>query len=166
MNKSAHGQGDDEMMRLSQPPNKPEDLWTYVPYLLNRLTTRYNTDQNRDLSDYGIGSAVLRTLSVLHIHKTLTVNEIAAYAVIEQSNSSRTVDSMVRAGLVERRIAKVDQRRRQVVLTEKGREQLKRLWPIMARNHARLIDGIPAADLEIFVRTLHAMIHNVHEEPI
>lgn len=166
MNKSIHTGKDDEVIRRSQPPNTPEDLRTYAPYLMNRLMNRYNMDQNRDLSEYGVSSAVLRTLSVLHIHKTLTVNEIASYAVIEQSNTSRTVDSMVKAGLVERRIAKTDMRRRQIVLTDKGRKLLKRLWPVMSQNHARLIDGIPAADLEVFVRTLHAMIGNVHEESI
>ena len=79
-----------------------EELETYIPYLLNRLANRWNADQNGDLSAHGINGTALRALSVLLIHKTLTVNEIAAYAAVEQSNASRAIDSMVMAGLVER----------------------------------------------------------------
>lgn len=160
------GDGEDGAVRRPRPPGTPEELRAYAPYLMNRLMNRYNADQNRDLGEHGSGGAFLRILSVLYVHETLTVNEIAAYAVIEQSNASRTVETMVRAGLAERRIAATDLRRRQIVLTESGRAQLERLWPVMAQNHARLVDGIPAADMEAFVRTLRTMLRNVREEPI
>jgi len=39
---------------------------------------------NRDLSEHGLNNVVLRTLSILYIHKTLTVNNWAVLAVTEQ----------------------------------------------------------------------------------
>lgn len=156
MSKPAH-----PLKEPARPPATTEDLEAYIPYLLNRLTNRWNIDQNRDLGDHGINGTVLRALSVLRMHETLTVNEIANYAVVEQSNASRTIDTMVTAGLVERRIAETDLRRREVALTEKGAQLHKDLWPIMIANYERLVSGIPASDLRTCIATLLAMIGNI-----
>ena len=96
----------------SGPPRTKDQLQNYIPYLFNRLANRWNLDQNRDLSEHGVNNVVFRTLSVLFIYKTLTVNEIAVLAVTEQSTASRMVESMVSSGLVKREIAEEDQRRR------------------------------------------------------
>jgi len=98
----------------SGPPRTKDQLQTYIPYLFNRLSNRWNLDQNRDLGEHGINNVVFRTLSVLYIYKTLTVNEIAVLAVTEQSTASRMVESMVSSGWVKREIAEEDQRRRMV----------------------------------------------------
>lgn len=140
---------------------KPEDLHAYIPYLLNWLTTRWNFDQNRELSAHGINATILRALSALYIFQRLTVNEIAAYAMAEQSNASRTIDSMVAAGLVERHISQSDLRRRDIMLTEKGEALLIQLWPAMVNNHQRLIANIPRKNLEICIATMQAMMRNL-----
>ncbi len=137
-----------------------QDLENYIPYLLNRLAYRWNLDQSRDLGDYGVSGTVLRALSSLHIFTTLTVNEIATYAAVDQSNASRAIDTMVSSGLVERQIAESDLRRREVVLTDKGRELLKTLWPMMMSNRDRFIANIPEKNLRICADTLRAMLRN------
>ena len=73
----------------SGPPRTRDQLQNYIPYLFNRLANRWNLDQNRDLSEHGVNNVVFRTLSVLFIYKTLTVNEVAVLAVTEQSTASR-----------------------------------------------------------------------------
>jgi DNA-binding MarR family transcriptional regulator len=156
---------EDEALQASVPA-MPAELHAHLPYLLNRLSNRWNLDLSRDLSEHGINNTVLRALSVLYIYKTLTVNEIASYAVVEQSNASRTIESMVTSGLVKRKIAAHDLRQRQVGLTRKGEALLRQLWPIMVSNHERLIEGIPDKDLKVFLDTLLAMLHNIGEGPI
>ena len=152
--------------RGAEPPKTPAQLASFVPYLLNRLINRWNLDQSRDLIPHEINNTTLRALSVLYIYETLTVNEIAAFAVAEQSNASRTIDTMVSEGLVERQIAKTDLRRREIALTAKGEALLKRLWPIMDRNYATLTAGIAPEDIEACVRVLTKMIDNVGEGPV
>lgn len=151
---------------MSEPPKTSAQLATFVPYLLNRLTNRWNLDQNRDLGSRGVSNTVLRALSVLYIHETLTVNEIAVLAVAEQSNASRTIDAMVSEGLVERQISKSDLRRREIALTAKGEALLKGLWPVMERNYATLTAGIAPEDIEACARVLRKMIDNVGEGPL
>jgi DNA-binding MarR family transcriptional regulator len=155
----------DELIRRPRLPATPADLEAYLPHLLNWLTNRWAVVQNRDLGEHGINGTLLRTLSVLYIYKTLTVNEIASHAVVDQSNASRTIDSMVAAGLVERQIAEKDLRRREIALTDKGERLLKQLWPVMARNHEKLIGNIPAKDLKVCIATVLAMIRNIGDEP-
>jgi DNA-binding MarR family transcriptional regulator len=134
--------------------------------LFNRLSNRWNLDQNRDLSEYGINNVVFRTLSVLFIYKALTVNEIAVLAVTEQSTASRTVDSMVSSGWVKREIAEEDQRRRLVALTAEGEVLLRKIWPIMERNYGKLIKGIDPDDIEVCARVLAKMVENIRQNQI
>jgi DNA-binding MarR family transcriptional regulator len=150
----------------SGPPRTSDQLQNYIPYLFNRLSNRWNLDQNRDLSDYGINNVVFRTLSVLYIHKTLTVNEIAVLAVTEQSTASRAVDSMVSSGWVEREIAEEDQRRRLVALTAAGEVLLRKIWPIMEKNYGKLIEGIDPDDIEVCARVLARMVENIRQNQI
>jgi DNA-binding MarR family transcriptional regulator len=150
----------------SSPPRTRDQLQSYIPYLFNRLSNRWNLDQNRDLSEHNVNNVVFRTLSVLYIYKTLTVNEIAVLAVTEQSTASRTVDSMVASGLVKREIAEEDQRRRVVALTADGEALLRKIWPVMERNYDRLVNGIDPDDIEVCARVLAKMVENIRQNQI
>jgi DNA-binding MarR family transcriptional regulator len=152
--------------RGSSQPETRKQLYNYIPYLLNRLSNRWNLDQNRDLGEHGINNVVFRTLSVLYIYKTLTVNEIAVLAVTEQSNASRTVDSMALSGLVNREIAEDDLRRRVVGLTAAGERLLKTAWPTIDRNYDRLVNGIDPHDLKLCARVLGMMLDNIRQNEI
>ena len=150
----------------SSPPRTRDQLQSYIPYLFNRLSNRWNLDQNRDLSEHGVNNVVFRTLSVLYIYKTLTVNEIAVLAVTEQSTASRMVESMVTSGLVKREIAEEDQRRRVVALTLEGEALLRKIWPVMERNYDRLVSGIDPDDIEVCARVLAKMVENIRQNEI
>jgi DNA-binding MarR family transcriptional regulator len=150
----------------SGPPRTPEQLRSYIPYLINRLSNRWNLDQNRDLSEHGINNVVLRTLSVLYIYKTLTVNEVAILAVTEQSTASRAIDSMVSAGWVKREIGEKDLRRREIALTKTGEALLKKIYPVIERNYEALVDGIDPDEVRICARVLAKMIDNVRQNDI
>jgi DNA-binding MarR family transcriptional regulator len=150
----------------SSPPRTRDQLQNYIPYLFNRLSNRWNLDQNRDLSEHSVNNVVFRTLSVLYIYKTLTVNEIAVLAVTEQSTASRTVDSMVASGLVKREIAEEDQRRRVVALTADGEALLRKIWPVMERNYDRLVNGIDSDDIAVCARVLAKMVENIRQNQI
>lgn len=142
-------------------PASQEDLERYLPYLVNRLAILGQATQNRLLAASGINLVILRTLSLLHIDDGLTINEIAARAFTEQSTTSRAVDAMVAQGLVERRIPQADQRRREIVMTPAGREQLKESWPAMASYFDAIGAGTNEAERETCRRVLLRMIDNL-----
>ncbi|MFO1116080.1 MAG: MarR family transcriptional regulator [Beijerinckiaceae bacterium] len=148
------------------PPATAEDLRAYIPYLVNRLSNRLTIDQGRMLADHGLSNAALRILSVLHIYRRLTVNEISVVAVLEQSSASRTIDSMLAAGLVTRESGARDSRRREVAPTDAGEQLLGEVWPHVAQGYARLTEGIGAEDVATCARVLSRMIDNVRQHDI
>lgn len=143
-----------------------DELRAYIPYLITRIGNRWNINQNRELAPHGINNIVLRTLSILYIFETLSVNEIAVLAVAEQSSTSRMIDSMVASGLVERRISETDLRRRDIAITTKGEALLKDVWPVMCANYEALIEGVSEEDLAVTARVLRHMMGNIREHSI
>lgn len=148
------------------PPKSKEQLRLYIPHIINRISNRWNIDQNCDLAEFGINNVVLRALSVLFIYKTLTVNEIAVLAVTEQSTASRTIDTMVASGWVKREVAEEDMRRRVVALTKEGELLLGKAWPIIEQNYAALTRGISPEDIATCARVLSSMIDNIRQNDI
>lgn len=147
--------------RTAGPPSTKEQLQRYVPYLVNQLSSLWTVMQNGELAKDDINAVVLRTLAALYIYRSLTVNEIAALAMTEQSTASRTIDTMVSAGWLERTIAEKDLRRRMIALTEKGEALLLKVWPAMETNYATLTKGIAATDIDICAKVLARMIDNM-----
>lgn len=148
-------------MNQPVPPSTYDELECYLPYLVNRLSTLGQTKQNRMLQKDSINLVTMRTLSILYIEDGLTINEIAARTFTEQSSTSRAIEAMVVQGLVERRIPEQDQRRREIVLTDKGREQLLQTWPAMNHYFQILSDGISPADRDVCRNVLLRMLANL-----
>ena len=66
----------------------------------------------------------------------LRVNELAREVVLSPTAMSRFVDRAVAAGVVAREPDPDDRRAQQVVLTDEGRELLRRMWPVYRRGIA------------------------------
>ncbi|MBU0555002.1 MAG: MarR family winged helix-turn-helix transcriptional regulator [Alphaproteobacteria bacterium] len=145
------------------PPRSYDELESYLPYLVNRLANLGQATQNRMLHKDGINLVTLRALSILNIEDGLTINEIAARTFTEQSSTSRAIEAMASQGLVERRIPEQDQRRREIVLTDKGREQLLQTWPAMNHYFDMLNDGLSAAERDMCRKVLTRMLANLTE---
>ena len=152
--------------RRDEPPTTPEELRSYIPYLVNRLSNRISLDQNKLLTERGLSNAAFRTLSVLHIYGTLTVNEISVLAVVEQSSASRTIDQMLAAGLVTREFGASDQRRREVGMTDAGEALLKEIWPVVVERYRKLTEGIDPAVVDLCAQALARMIDNVRKHDL
>jgi DNA-binding MarR family transcriptional regulator len=94
----------------------------FVPYLLNRIAASWNTGLVGELRKFGLTTPQMRTLAVLGISSGLTINELSALTVTEQSTMSRTLDTLEIRGFVSRRPRPSDLRVREVEITPAGRE--------------------------------------------
>ncbi len=140
-------------------------LGNFVPYLMNRVIGRYNADLQGVLKQSNLTTAKMRTLAVLAVLPGLTINELSVYAVTEQSTMSRTLEAMEAAGLVRRVERSSDARVREIYLTEAGRAEFDRFWPIMWRDYHRMMEGIGAEERQQFLLTLQKMLNNIrHNE--
>ncbi len=143
----------------SFPFHKADELDSFLPYLLTRLTHIWSSELNAMLADQKLPTPKLRLLSSLSAHGELTVGELAALAVLEQSTASRTVDQLVDAGLADRSISETDQRKRTVVLTRKGEQKLSEIAPLINDFHARLVGSIDPDDLSKCVDVLNRILN-------
>jgi DNA-binding MarR family transcriptional regulator len=77
----------------------------------------------------------------------LRVNELAREVVLSPTAMSRFVDRAVAAGVVAREPDPDDRRAQQVVLTDQGRDLLRRMWPVYRRgiavHFAQQLEGDP-----------------------
>lgn len=106
----------------------------------------------------GITNAQLYLLRQIAGKTGLSINELAARALTQQSTVSLLVGRLERAGYVRRQRSAADGRRVEVGLTPRGRALLRRAPnPPMARM-LRAIETLPDRDVEAIIRGLGALL--------
>jgi MarR family transcriptional regulator, transcriptional regulator for hemolysin len=138
----------------------------FAPYLLNRITARWNSDLSVDLKEHDLNTIQMRTLAVLSIMSGATVNELSVYTVTEQSTMSRSLDGMEREGMVRRQTRRGDMRVREVHITEVGRDVFRRFWPTMHASFEHMFKGISDGEYEVLIRLLTRVLKNIRQNEI
>ncbi|WP_174804052.1 MarR family winged helix-turn-helix transcriptional regulator [Martelella limonii] len=141
-------------------------LNAFAPYLMNRVMARYNANLAEELKHLGMNTAKVRTLAVLSVTPSATINELAVFAVIEQSTMSRTLDSLEEQGYIRRQSRNEDMRVRDVSITEEGRTAFEAAWPTMYAFLLQMFEGIDEDEHRAFVTTLQKMLRNVRVNEI
>ncbi len=140
---------------------EPQLFETFLPYVLLRLTSALNQKLAVDLAAQNINIARWRVLAVLRMRDGQTIGAMAQAAMIEQSALSRTVTSMERENLVERRAGTGDQRFVEVWLRPGGRDLFDRLYPIVMRRQADAVAGLDADEAAMLLALLSRVFANV-----
>ena len=153
MPQPASGRGDER--------SGARDLADFAPYLMNRIMHRYNQSLQSGMADLGISIPKMRALAVLADKGSLSVNELAVFAVFEQPTMSRTIDQLARDGLVQRTRDEADGRARNVTLTPAGAALYRDLLPTMLEAEARMFTDIEPAVRGKFVDTLNTILKNI-----
>lgn len=138
----------------------------FAPYLMNRITARWNANIAEALKAHNITTTQMRALAILSLSSSVTINELSVYTVIEQSTMSRTLDTLEEQGLIRRQPRPEDMRIRDVSITEDGRAAFASVWPTMHDLFQQLFDGVGEEDYRIFISTLHRILRNVRKHDI
>jgi len=133
----------------------------FVPYLLNRIAATWNAELAGELRSFDLTTPQMRTLAVLGINSGLTINELSALTVTEQSTMSRTLDTLESRGLVKRRPRASDLRVREVEITAAGRETFDHFWPVMFARYEQMFRDIGEDEFSQFVSTLQKVLRNI-----
>ncbi|KGD87342.1 MarR family transcriptional regulator [Rhizobium sp. YS-1r] len=157
-----HQEGD----QVGRPTMGEIGLNHFAPYLMNRIITRWNSNMAEELREYELSTAKMRTLAVLSVSASLTINELSVFAVIEQSTMSRTLDSLEDQGYIRRTPRPEDMRIRDVTITEDGRDAFARFWPTMYDSLLQMFDGIDEEEYRAFTGTLHKILLNIRKHEI
>ena len=164
--RDSSGNGVDRERHEPIPAMGEIGLNQFVPYLMNRIMGRWNSNLNERMLKKDLTTVKMRILAVLSIHSGLTINELSVYTVIEQSTISRSLDRMQDQGLIRRQMREGDGRIREIHIMDKGRTIFDEFWPEMYRSYESLFDGIEPAEREMFIKTLHKLLNNIREREL
>ena len=139
----------------------PKDLESFTPYLLNRISARYNKSVETALKEVGVSVAQMRALAVLAESGPHTINELSVLTVIKQPTLSRTLDAMESAGLVRREAQDGDSRFRKISLTEAGRAAYETAWPAMQSMRDRMLQALDEDERATLNDLLQRVLHDI-----
>jgi MarR family transcriptional regulator for hemolysin len=152
-----------EENRVNIPTMGEIGLNQFVPYLMNRIMGRWNSNLHERIVKNRLSTVKMRILAVLTVHSGLTINQLSVYTVIEQSTISRSLDRMQDQGLIRRETGQEDARIREIHIMDKGRAAFNEFWPEMYRSYENLFAGVNQSEQEIFIKTLHKLLNNIRE---
>ncbi len=149
----------------TKAPEAPGEfvLDEFVPYYLNRITTRLNKDLADALRGINVSTPQWRVISVLNERDGRSLSELSAYTITDQSTLSRIIDRMEDSGLVERRARLGDGRYIEVFLTARGRAVFERIWPVAASQYRRSVAGLRDDELAALIATLKRILANIRK---
>ena len=135
----------------------------FAPYLMNRIMGRYNESLRQKMTSLDLTTPKMRALAVLSALAGIFINELAVYAVVEQSTLSRALDQLSTDGLVKREIDSIDTRATRIYLTKTGLEAFKSLWPDMLSNYNEMFKNIDKDEKSQFIVTLRKILTNIRK---
>lgn len=124
-------------------------------------TVRARVD--RSLQRVGLRLGQFQVLSHLWKEDGLTPRDIAARLDVEMPTVTRTVQRMVRDGLVRREAHQSDARSVRIYLTKRGSELEPVLEEILERETEHALRGFSAEDRHALVRMLDRIIENARD---
>ena len=140
----------------------PQSRYDHLDELLTRIhVARQRPNWRRRLLD---GTGPVTNVSTLRVLRAVehcerigggaSIRDVAEYMAVEHSTASRTVATVVEAGLLTKTFAADDQRRCVLVLTEVGREALATVTDRRRELVAETIADWPATDVDTLVTLL------------
>ena len=105
---------------------------------------------------YGIRNSELRILLLLGSGEALSATELSRRASIDKAWISRSLDVMMRAGLVKREPDSADSRKSLVSLTPAGHRNLKIITPIALTRDRFILAGLDEKNVHLVLDALLA----------
>jgi DNA-binding MarR family transcriptional regulator len=140
------------------------DLESHVFYLFTQIFGRRNRDLAETLKSFRLTVPQWRVLAVLNERPDCTMGGLADLTTIDRTTLTRTLDQMVRAGLVERGGDGRDRRNVRLRLTASGSEAFRLILPVVVEQNERAMRGIAPGERAALRRILHRMVRNLDPE--
>ena len=142
------------------------DRHTEFGLLVARLSRRLRQAVDAEMRLIGLTEATWRPLIYLRsLGDGVRQKELATAMSIEGPSLVRLLDSLERRSFIERREDENDRRARGIHLTRAGRDLAVRAARIGNSLQKRLLDSVPANDLEICERVLETLEREIEERP-
>jgi len=132
--------------------------------LVKRLAVRLHQSIDARLRPYDLARSQYVMLYHLDAQTNLSATELAERMTVEPATLSGIVDTLQAKGLVERIERSDDKRRKDILLTNAGRELLHKIPPPGPEVEAILLEHIGEEGIMLFKRLGYTMIDNLEKE--
>ena len=153
------GEGLEQAFRASFPE--------YVFYLMLQAVRRREAALNAAMRPLGLNATRWHAGAVLRRTGGCSMADLAHLSAVDRTTLTRTVDQLVRLGLVERDAAPGDRRRVMLKLTPRGVELIDRARAVSKGLNQGVLDGLDEAHGRGAVRTLqHVLAGMIRDDTV
>lgn len=157
-----------EPVRPFLPPDpKGQFRFEVDVYLVNLLVAVGRTrdmEIDKALKPTGLSVTRFRTLVVISRLPDCTMSELATVSTMDRTGLTRTIDQLIRDGLVTRKTEPDDRRKVRIALSPRGEAALAAAVPIAGAVNGRSLDGLSDDDRRAFVHCLERMLFNLQPD--
>ena len=138
-------------------------LEEFLPYRLSVLSHTISTTIAKVYDKrFGLSIPEWRVIAILGRFPGLSAVEVADRTMMDKVAVSRAVTKLVKNGRIDRQFADADRRRSILNLTDEGRRVHDEIAPLALAFEDRLLQGIEAADLEVFDRVMQGLLEKAN----
>jgi DNA-binding MarR family transcriptional regulator len=159
----ALGTKDMDKRALADPGTAQFQVSNYPFYLVNRLTSRYNSVIEAQLREVGLDIPTWRVLMVLAANNPRGVRDLADACVIPISTMTRIVQRMTAADLVRSTVSTADARITEVHLTALGQSKVVDARAATSPVYRQVIKNVSAKDFDKLINLLNLLYDNLSE---
>lgn len=142
-------------------PDKKFGLDRSVMFHVNRLSHKGRSILLKCLKPWGITAEQATILQVIYEEGGLSQRQLADKSLKDAPNTTRLVDKLEESGLLVRKSDPSDRRSYKIYATDKGRELIERINPVMNQGKELLSEGFSTEEYEGIVETLEHLYTNL-----
>lgn len=135
-------------------PDRPLGFHIAVMYRLNR------TNNESIIHKIGISSSQIPFLASIYSQPGISQDEISAEHFIDKAATARNLTKLEKLGFIYRQINPENRRKKQVFLTQKGKDHEEEFWAILQKSSNRSLEGFSQQESQELSRLLHKAINN------
>ena len=126
---------------------------------LNNLAIKSLTTQ---VADHGLTPMEFDILRICDtFDRECTATELVRFLPVDPGRISRLVNTLVDRGLIRRRRTREDRRIVMLRLSDEGKEITSRIMEDLSQYNARLIEGVGADEMQVFLQVTSHIIDNL-----
>jgi len=140
------------------------EIQSSIGFLAGRVAHKLRTEINEFLvsSNISLSSEEFIFLTALEEMKTpKRMGELAIFLKRDASTIKRQLNRLVEQNLVLREPCPDDNRAVVISINHKGKTLVKKTYPKLVNLRKKALDGIPAADQEVLIKSLTQVLSNL-----
>ena len=146
--------------------DRPFILESIIPYQISLLEHHMNRKLDAELRSHGLSISTWRIMAVLDYSATVSIKQLAYFAMIEASTLSRMLQRLESEGYLTIAQSDADGRARTISLTEAGTRKYEEVREITLKHVSRIVHGFSKSERQRLMSFILQMRENVESLPL